>query len=312
MSTNDDFHHIPVLRDEVVDLFRPVPDGWIVDATVGGGGHSHAILSACPGLSVLGLDRDASAIDAATRRLAPFGDRARVRRYRFDHMSTALDREGIGKVSGVLMDLGVSSPQLDRPERGFSYRANGPLDMRMDQATGETVEAIVNGYSTDALARVLRDHADVPGARRVAEAIVRRRPIADTDELVAAVEEGSPGQRYARAHPARKVFQALRIEVNDELDQLIDGLDQAIDRLVFGGRAVVLSYHSGEDRIVKERFRRVITGGCGCPPQLPCVCGAVPEGVRIQKLVKATAAEIDANPRAKAVRMRAVERRQAQ
>ena len=310
-SNVETFHHIPVLRDRVVELFAPVPAGWIVDCTLGGGGHTEAILDAMPEHRVLGLDRDTDAIEAATARLERFGERFVAVHARFDRLSSILDRLGIDTISGALLDLGVSSPHLDRADRGFSYRFDGPLDMRMDRTSELTAEAVVNTYTRDALAAVLAEHGDVRGARRVADAIVRRRPLHTTGDLANAAAMGTPGKDRKRAHPARKVFQAIRIEVNAELDVLVDALDQTIDRLVFGGRSIVLSYHSGEDRIVKERFRRVVTGGCGCPPQLPCVCGAVSEGVLVARMVKASAEEIEQNPRAESVRLRAIERRQA-
>ena len=305
------FHHVPVLQDEVVQLLHDVPAGWVLDATLGGAGHSRAILESRPDLRIIGLDQDATALGVATERLAGFGDRVRTRHARFDHLGSILDEWAPEGIAGALFDLGVSSHQIDRPDRGFSYRFEGPLDMRMDRSRELTAEVVVNTYSKEALASVLADHGDVRAARRVADAIVRRRPLSTTSDLVNAAIAGTPGRERHRGNPAKKVFQAVRIEVNGELDVLIDALDQTIDRLVFGGRAIVLSYHSGEDRIVKERFRRAVTGGCGCPPQLPCVCGAVSEGVLVGKAIKASAEEIEANPRAASVRLRAFERRQA-
>jgi 16S rRNA (cytosine1402-N4)-methyltransferase len=299
------------LLDEVIALFEPVPAGWVLDATLGGGGHSAALLESRPDLRILGVDQDTAALDAARKRLSGYGDRVEFRHARFDELGAIVDGMGLEGLSGALFDLGVSSHQIDTAERGFSYRFAGPLDMRMDRSRQLTAEVVVNTYSKEALAAVLTEHGDVRAARRVADAIVRRRPLNSTSDLLDAALAGTPARERYRSNPAKKVFQAIRIEVNSELDALTDALDQTIDRLVFGGRAIVLSYHSGEDRIVKERFRRAVTGGCGCPPQLPCVCGAVSEGVLVAKAVKASAEEVDANPRSSSVRLRALERRQA-
>jgi 16S rRNA (cytosine1402-N4)-methyltransferase len=225
-------------------------------------------------------------------------------------MADALHDLGIEAVSGVLFDLGVSSPQLDRAERGFSHRFDAPLDMRMDTTTGPTAADVINGYDEAELVRVLRDLGDERFAGRIARAIVARRPVTTTGELAEIVRDAIPAPaRRTGGHPAKRSFQAVRIEVNAELDILPAALDQAIELLVPGGRCVVLAYHSGEDRIVKERFRTASTGGCTCPPGLPCVCGATPL-VRLLKrgAWKPSAAEITANPRAESARLRAVEK----
>jgi 16S rRNA (cytosine1402-N4)-methyltransferase len=296
--------HEPVMVDEVVELFRPIPPGRLVDATVGLGGHARALLAALDHIRLTGIDRDADALAAAASALAEFGERVTLRRARFD------DLPGEGTVSGVLFDLGVSSPQLDRPERGFSYRADGPLDMRMDQRQPFTAADIVNTYDESRLADVLTRYGDERHARRIARAIVRSRPLHRTGELADVVRDAIPAPARRRGgHPARRTFQALRLEVNDELNVLPVALDKALDALVPGGRCVVLAYHSGEDRIVKERFRTAATGGCTCPPRLPCVCGAVPRFRLLNRGArKPTPLEVARNHRAEAARLRAVER----
>jgi len=218
----------------------------------------------------------------------------------------SLGEEG---VTGVLFDLGVSSPQLDRADRGFSYRHDAPLDMRMDRTQERTAHEVVNEYSAADLADVLDRYGDERFSRRIAAAVVAHRPVNTTGELADIVRDAIPAPaRRTGGHPAKRTFQALRIEVNEELDTLTSALDQAIDLLLPGGRCVVLSYHSGEDRIVKDRFRRAETGGCVCPPGLDCVCGAEPSVRLIRRgAQKASAAEIEANPRAASVRRRAVE-----
>jgi 16S rRNA (cytosine1402-N4)-methyltransferase len=308
--TTQPFEHRPVMADEIVDLFGPVPPGTVVDATLGGASHARALLDAHAHLRVAGLDQDPDAVAVATERLAPYGDRATVTHARFDRMADALHDLGIEAVSGVLFDLGVSSPQLDRAERGFSHRFDAPLDMRMDTTTGPTAADVINGYDEAELVRVLRDLGDERFAGRIARAIVARRPVTTTGELAEIVRDAIPAPaRRTGGHPAKRSFQAVRIEVNAELDILPAALDQAIELLVPGGRCVVLAYHSGEDRIVKERFRTASTGGCTCPPGLPCVCGATPL-VRLLKrgAWKPTPAEITANPRAESARLRAVEK----
>jgi 16S rRNA (cytosine1402-N4)-methyltransferase len=304
------FEHRPVMVDQIVDLFADVPAGTVVDATLGGAGHSRAILDAHPHLRVAGLDQDPDAVEVATERLAYYGDRSSVTHVRFDRMAEAVHRLGLEAVSGVLFDLGVSSPQLDRGERGFSHRFDAPLDMRMDRTAARTAADVVNGYDETALTRVLRELGDERYAARIARAIVANRPVTTTAQLADIVRDAIPAPaRRTGGHPAKRSFQAVRIEVNAELDILPGAIDQAIDLLAPGGRCVVLAYHSGEDRIVKERFRTAATGGCTCPPGLPCVCGATPT-VRLLKqgAWKPSAAEVEANPRAESARLRAVEK----
>jgi 16S rRNA (cytosine1402-N4)-methyltransferase len=304
------YQHRPVLLDEVVEFFRPVPPGVIVDATVGGGGHARAILEALPDHSLIGLDRDADALTAAAAALAGLEDRAVLRQARFDDIDTILQETGHERIAGVLYDLGVSSPQFDRPDRGFSYRADGPLDMRMDRSQAMSADDVVNHYDERRLAGLIRDHGDERFAARIAKAIVAARPINGTARLAEVVRDAVPAPARRRGgHPARRTFQSIRIEVNRELDVLPTAIDKGVALLAPGGRIVAIAYHSGEDRIVKARLRDAETGGCVCPPGLPCTCGATPL-VRLVKrgAVKPTAAEIAANPRAESARLRVAER----
>ncbi len=301
--------HEPVMVAEVVELFRPVPAGSVVDATVGNGGHSRAVLESVPQVDVIGIDRDPAAVERAKRALSMFGDRVRVRRASFEDMSPVVHDLAATRVSGVLFDLGVSSPQLDEPDRGFSYSNDGPLDMRMDPDQRITAAEVVNGYSEERLARVLSDNGDERFARRIARGIVAARPLRTTRELADVVRFAIPaGARRHGRHPARRTFQAIRIEVNRELVMLADALDDAVDVLTPGGRCVVLTYHSGEDRIVKDRFRYAATGGCACPPRLPCQCGATVKARLLKRGKRPTADEVARNRRAESARLRAVEK----
>ena len=304
------FEHRPVLVDLVVSLFAPVPPGVVVDATVGGGGHAAALLDAHPHLTLLGLDQDPDAVAAARARLGRFGERAVVRRARFDRLAETLHDLGHAGASGALFDLGVSSPQLDRPERGFSFREDGPLDMRMDTDGELSAADLVNEADAGELADILRNFGDERYAMRVARAIVAARPVEGTARLAEIVRDAIPAPARRRGgHPARRTFQALRIAVNRELDILPGAVDAALEVLDPGGRCVALAYHSGEDRIVKARFRHAATGGWTGPPGLP-----PPPDVRpTVKLLKQGAwkpspDEIAANPRSEAARARAVEK----
>jgi 16S rRNA (cytosine1402-N4)-methyltransferase len=309
MTETPSFHHLPVMVAEITALFEPVPPGVLLDATLGGGGHSERILSTWQHLRVLGIDRDERALEAATQRLAPFGDRVMVFHRRFDGLDDAMEALSVSSLSGALFDLGVSSHQFDDAERGFSYRQDAPLDMRMDRSQLWSAADVVNGYAADDLARVLQRYGDERFARRIAAAIVAARPIETTSRLAEVVVSAIPAPaRRTGGHPAKRTFQAIRIEVNGELEVLPDAIDKAIVNTVPGGRIAVLSYHSGEDRITKERFRLAETGGCLCPPELPCVCDAV-QTVRLLRVPRQPSAEEKAaNPRAKSARLRAVER----
>ncbi len=309
------FSHRPVMVDRITDLLGGVAPGILVDATLGGAGHAVALLEANPGLRLIGVDQDADALAASAERLAARfpgqSDRLVLERARFDRLTEVVaEHRGADPVTAVLFDLGVSSPQLDRAERGFSYRHAAPLDMRMDQRAERTAADVVNGYDERELASVLRRFGDERYATRIARAVVAARPVTTTTELADLVREAIPAPARRRGgHPAKRTFQAIRIEVNRELEILGDALDQAIDLLAPEGRVAVLSYHSGEDRIVKDRLRQAETGGCVCPPDLPCVCGAV-RRVRLVRRGGWTASETEraANPRADSARLRAAER----
>jgi 16S rRNA (cytosine1402-N4)-methyltransferase len=296
--------------DRVVELFGPVPAGVVVDATVGGGGHAAAVLEAHPHLDLVGLDQDRAALDASAERLRPFGDRVVLRLSRFDRLEHIVEELSDVTVSGVLFDLGVSSPQFDRADRGFSYRHQGPLDMRMDRRRPTTAADLVNQLGEAELADLLRVHGDERFARRIARAVVAARPVDTTTELAELVRDAIPAPARRRGgHPARRTFQALRIAVNEELDILPDAVDQAVRALAPGGRCLVLAYHSGEDRVVKSRFRHHATGGWSGPPGLP----PPPEVRPTVRLLKQGAwkpddDEVTVNPRAGSARLRAVEK----
>ncbi len=298
------------MAERIVEVFRPVPAGVLVDATVGGGGHARLLLQARDDLRLLGIDQDAEALAAAAEVLAPFGDRVTLRHARFDRLDDIMTELKIPPASGVLFDLGVSSPQLDEGASGFSYRHDGPLDMRMDRGQTWAAGDVVNGYRESELARILQAYGDERFADRIARAIVANRPIETTGELATIVRDAIPAAARRRGgHPAKRTFQAIRIAVNQELEILPDAIDAAIERTAPRGRVAVISYHSGEDRIVKARFREAATGGCTCPPGLPCVCDAV-QTVRLLRsgTWKPTQAEVEANPRAESARVRAVEK----
>jgi 16S rRNA (cytosine1402-N4)-methyltransferase len=303
------FEHNPVMVDEITAIFDAVPAGTIIDATLGGGGHSHALLKRRPDINILGIDQDADAIAAALERLSEFADRVRTSRRRFDQLDEAMKEHGVTEISGALFDLGVSSPQLDRPERGFSYRNDGPVDMRMDDEQQWSAHDVVNGYEVNELARVIRVHGDERFAKRIAEKIVAARPVESTTQLAEIVTTAIPAAaRRTGGHPAKRTFQAIRIEVNSELDVLPDALDQAVAATVPGGRIAVLSYHSGEDRIAKQRFV-LAAGACDCPHDLPCVCGAV-QTVRVVRGIskRASAQEQARNRRSTSALLRVVEK----
>ena len=304
------FNHEPVMANEIVALFENVPPGFVLDATLGGGGHSELILERWPQIGILGIDRDTDALFAAQARLARFGDRLRVYHCRFDRLDEAMSALSIDSLSGALFDLGVSSPQLDITERGFSYRNDAALDMRMDRTQAWSAADVVNGYAAADLAQVIQRYGDERFARRIAAAIVAARPIESTASLAEIVVAAIPAAaRRTGGHPAKRTFQAIRIEVNGELDALAPAIETAIERTVPGGRVAVLSYHSGEDRIVKEQMRIAATGDCACPAELPCVCDAV-QTVRVVRGVPRTPSKSEQakNRRAGSARLRVVER----
>jgi 16S rRNA (cytosine1402-N4)-methyltransferase len=299
-----------------MSMLAPAPGSLQIDATVGGGGHTERILEATdPDGRLLGLDADGAAIARVAGRLRPrFGDRLVLRQANFRELATVAPAAGFGQVDGALFDLGLSSYQLADTERGFGFRAGGPLDMRFDTSRGVPAAELLATLDTDELTALFRRYGEEPRAARIARAIVEARrtaPVATAEELAALVGSVVPPnpRQPSRTHPATRVFQALRIAVNQELEALEAGLAAALDLLRPGGRLVVLSYHSLEDRIVK-RFIAAERRGCVCPPELPvCVCGRDPRlRVLTRRSVTPTTAEIVANPRARSARLRAAER----
>ncbi len=307
--------HQPVMPDEVLGTLAPQPGSLQIDATVGGGGHTERILEAAsPDGRVLGLDADEAAIERVGRRLSRFGDRLVLRQSNFRELGEVAPAAGFGAVDGMLFDLGLSSFQLADADRGFGFRAGGPLDMRFDASRGVPAAELLATLDADELAALFRRYGEEPAAWRIAKAIVAARAstaVATAEELAALVERVMPvnPRLRRRTHPATRVFQALRIAVNGELDALEAGLAAAVDLLRPGGRLVVLSYHSLEDRIVKQ-FLNAERRGCICPPEAPvCVCGHTPR-LRLVTRPSLTPSEgeIDANPRARSARLRAAER----
>ena len=308
MSNGIEFAHVPVMVDEIVAAFAGIPAGVVLDGTLGGGGHSEALLDADERISILGVDRDAAALSAASQRLSRFAGRFRASHRRFDDVDGAMADASVTELSGALFDLGVSSHQFDAVERGFSYRASAPLDMRMDARDQVSAHELVNESDESELVRILQEYADERFAVRIARAIVAARPVEDTVRLADIVAAAIPAPARRRGgHPAKRTFQALRIAVNAELDVLPVALDRAIGRTVKGGRIAVLSYHSGEDRIVKERFRFHSTGGCQCPRHLPCGCGAERTVKLVRVASKPSAVEMESNPRSTSARLRVAE-----
>ena len=308
--------HVPVMADEVVEMLAPAAGSRQVDATLGGGGHAERILEASdPDGRLLGLDADGAAVARVRERLAPrFGDRLQLRQANFRDLATVAPDEGFAEVDGCLFDLGLSSFQLADEDRGFGFRTAGALDMRFDTDRGVAAADLLATLDAAELTALFRRYGEEPFAGRIARAIVENRrtaPIRTADELATLVvrvaPSRAPGRR--RVHPATRVFQALRIAVNEELDALQAGLASAVDLLRPGGRLVVLSYHSLEDRIVK-RFFQAERRGCTCPPEAPvCVCGRQPR-LRLlsPKGLVPSDAEVNANPRARSARLRAAER----
>ncbi|MBS1846804.1 MAG: 16S rRNA (cytosine(1402)-N(4))-methyltransferase RsmH [Actinobacteria bacterium] len=303
------FVHRPVLLDEVVALLGDLGPGVIVDATLGGGGHAAALAASTADRRIIGIDRDPDALAAALARFdadPAIAGRLETRRGRFDQVLAELDG---GPVVAVLFDLGVSSPQFDRAERGFSYRFDGPLDMRMDPDLPRSAATLLEESTEAEIARLLAEHGDERFARRIAHAIVGARPITSTAMLADIVRSAipAPARRHG-GHPAKRTFQALRIAVNSELDALRTGLEVALDLVGVGGRVAVISYHSGEDRIVKRAFADAVTGGCTCPPGLPCGCGARSRARNLTRGgITPGVGELESNPRAASARLRAVE-----
>jgi 16S rRNA (cytosine1402-N4)-methyltransferase len=317
----DRARHVPVLAGRVTALLAPAlaaEGAVLVDATLGRAGHARALLEACPGLLLIGIDADVAAIEAAGELLAPYAARVTLVHARYDEIPAVLTAAaGSGAIApdsvrGLLFDLGVSSPQIDDPERGFAYSQDAPLDMRMDRTRDRTAADVVNGYPAAELARVLRDYGEERFARRIADAVVRERaraPITSTQRLSAIVKDAIPAAtRRTGGNPAKRTFQALRIEVNDELGTLRRALPAALDVLAVGGRVVALAYHSLEDRIVKQELVRLSTDQT--PPGLPVPASASTPQFRLltRGAERPGSEEVTGNPRAASARLRAAER----
>ena len=310
-----EFKHKSVLLEETIEGLRVKPDGIYVDGTLGGAGHAAEV---CKRLSAkgrfIGIDQDQDAIVAASERLAGYGDRVTIIRSNYCYMVSELKRLGIDRVDGILLDLGVSSYQLDNEERGFTYRTDAPLDMRMDQRQSRTAADIINGYDEKELYRIIRDYGEDKFAKNIAKHIAAARqeaPIRTTGELTDIIRRAIPMKiQAAGGHPAKRTFQAVRIELNRELDVLRDSLDGMIDILGDGGRICVITFHSLEDRIVKTIYRKN-EKPCTCPPDFPvCVCGKKSKGkVITRKPILPGKAEQEENPRSKSAKLRIFERR---
>ncbi|NLC69852.1 MAG: 16S rRNA (cytosine(1402)-N(4))-methyltransferase RsmH [Desulfuromonadaceae bacterium] len=313
-SDGENRFHLPVMPEEVLQALAPRSGGVYIDGTVGGGGHARLILErSAPDGFLIGIDRDAEAVEKAYQTLSPFGSRVFLYKGSFADLDKALQAAGRDAVDGVLLDLGVSSHQLDRDSRGFSFLRDAPLDMRMDVSSGMTAQEAVNTLDQEDLERVFRDYGEERFARRIARRIVERRRekvLTSTLQLAELVREAVPGggARF-RIHPATRVFQALRILVNGEMEHLRRGLEKAIDVLAPEGRLVVLTYHSLEARIVKEVFHRETTG-CICPPTLPiCVCHHRPRlALLMSKGIKPGEEEVAVNPRSRSAVLRGARR----
>jgi len=303
------FEHVAVMGREVVELLTPVPAGVVIDATVGAGGHARALLDARSDVRLLGIDRDPDAVVAASEALRPYGDRVRVSHGGFERLKELSESEG--NIVGILFDLGVSSPQLDRRERGFSYWDEAPLDMRMDSSQELTAATVVNEYPEAVLSEIIAGNGEERFARRIAAAVVEARPLESTAELVAAVKAAIPAPARRRGgHPARRTFQAIRMEVNRELPNLAAGLDESVHLLAPQGRLLVLAYHSLEDRMVKERFAEW-SGTAPMPPGPPTVRPVPMTRLLTRRPRRPSEEEVVANPRAASARLRAVEKRKA-
>ena len=308
------FNHTSVLLRETVDGLNVRPDGIYVDATLGGGGHAFEVCSRLNDKGrFIGIDQDADAIEAAGKRLEGFGEKVTIIRSNYRDMKPQLHKIGIDKVDGIVIDLGVSSYQLDTADRGFSYRVDAPLDMRMDQRQKMTAKDIINGYSESELYRVIRDYGEDRFAKNIAKHIVAERekaPIETTGQLNEIIRHAIPMKiRKTSGHPSKRTFQAIRIELNHELDVLKDSLDEMIDMLNPGGRICIITFHSLEDRIVKSAVRKN-ENPCTCPSHFPvCVCGKVSKGkVVTRKPILPTVEEMESNSRSKSAKLRIFER----
>ncbi len=301
-----EFHHKPVLLEETIESLAIRPDGIYIDGTAGGGGHSEAIAKRLTTGTLLSIDQDPDAIEAVTERLRPYASSV-IRQGNFSQMKEIAGSLYIDQVDGILLDIGVSSHQVDTPERGFSFHYNAPLDMRMSQ-TGPSAYDLVNKLSWQELAQTISRYGEEKCAKRIAQAIVRSReeaPIATTLQLAEIIKAAVPAAVRRDGHPARKTFQALRIAVNGELDRLSEGLDAAFSLLKPGGRLAVITFHSLEDRMVKQRMASWCKG-CTCPPDFPvCVCGKSPQAELLnRKPIEAKEKELEENPRSRSAKLR--------
>lgn len=310
MSENIEFKHIPIMLDEVIEGLDIKPDGIYVDGTLGGGGHSYEIAKRLvSGGRLIGIDQDEAAIKAAGARLSEFGDRVTVVRSNYAQMVSVLQSLGIEQVDGILLDLGVSSHQLDNAERGFSYMEDAPLDMRMDRRQEKTARDIVNYYSQADLTRIIRDYGEDKFAAKIAAKIIdfrENKPVETTGELAEIIKSAIPVKyRLTGGHPAKRTFQAIRIELNRELGVLEESIEGMLDVLSDGGRMAVITFHSLEDRIVKSAFKKA-ESPCTCPPDFPiCVCGKKSKGyVASRKPLIPSDEETERNPRAKSSKLR--------
>ena len=308
-----DYGHKPVLLEECLTALDIKPEGTYLDGTLGRAGHSLEILRRLKGGRLIGIDRDMTAIEAAWERLAAFGDRVTLVHGNFCDLGEILADLGVDKVDGMLFDLGVSSPQLDEAQRGFSYMHDAPLDMRMDTSAALDARQVVNTWSGEELRRILWEYGEERYAPQIARAIVRRReekPIETTGELVEVIRSAMPASALReKQHPAKRSFQAIRIAVNGELEALAPMLRAATEGLRPGGRLAVITFHSLEDRIVKQTMRELATG-CICPPEFPvCVCGRKPKLTLVtRKPIVSGPAELEENPRARSAKLRVAER----
>ena len=312
-----EFRHLSVLPEEVIEGLKIDPSGIYVDGTLGGGGHAFLVAEKLSrGGKLIGIDRDAEAIEAATKRLEPFIDRVTIVKGNYENAKQILSDLGIDKVNGILLDLGVSSYQFDNKDRGFSYREDAPLDMRMDRSDVMTAYDVVNTYSENELYRILKDYGEEKFAKNIAARIVKNReiaPIRTTFELTETIKASIPARfRETGGHPSKKTFQAIRIEVNRELDILKNVIGDLIDLLAPGGRLCIISFHSLEDRIVKQAFKEA-EDPCICPPDFPvCVCGRKSKGkVVTRKPVTAGEEELENNQRAHSAKLRIFEKTEA-
>ena len=309
-----EFRHTPVLLDQCIENLNIRPDGIYVDGTLGGGGHSFHI---CERLSeqgmLIGIDRDRDALEAAEKRLQEFSCRKYFVQSNYADIRTVLAEKGIEKIDGALLDIGVSSFQLDNAERGFSYMQDAPLDMRMSREDDLTAYDVVNSYDQDELTRIIREYGEERWASRIAAFIVRARaekPVESTSELVELIKEAIPARaRRSGPHPAKRTFQAIRIEVNDELGELSRAVDEYLDVMNPGGRLCIITFHSLEDRIVKQKLQKR-ADPCTCPPEFPvCVCGKKADIRKVtRKPIVAEASELDLNPRARSAKLRVCEK----